>query len=146
MLRHAHDKCTRADTITSLPATVPRPDIDVQLRKVEAVVAEQGKTERAVANAGWLLEARHQSFHKSTAESAEEAFQSPSAAATQAVLERHKDELKAVRFITKFDAAKCHELVYNLMNAAGHPIAKWTTSRKQVDGARARVYTLQLDV
>ncbi|KAJ4456108.1 putative Origin of replication binding protein [Paratrimastix pyriformis] len=168
MLRHAHDKCTRADTITSLPATVPRPDIDVQLRKVEAVVAEQGKTERAVANAGLATRGAASIIpqidrrivltvakevidtvraHDSTLVfSAEEAFQSPSAAATQAVLERHKDELKAVRFITKFDAAKCHELVYNLMNAAGHPIAKWTTSRKQVDGARARVYTLQLDV
>ncbi|KAJ4458707.1 putative Origin of replication binding protein [Paratrimastix pyriformis] len=146
LLRHAHDKCTRAETITTLPVTIQRPNIDVQLKKVEAAVKEQGKTERTVARAGLqtrgaasiipqidrsvVLTIAKEVIDTARATdttlvfSKDETFQSESATAVQAVLEAHKDELKATHVVGNFDSNKCHEIVYNLMNNAGHPIAK----------------------
>ncbi|KAJ4457045.1 hypothetical protein PAPYR_7553 [Paratrimastix pyriformis] len=118
LLRNVHDKCTGSETIATLPADVPRPDINAQIKKVSAVITEQGRTEKAVAR---------------------------SAEAVIRILESHKEELKTTHVVSRFDTSKAHEMVYNLMLTAGHQITKWTSVQKRVHGERARVYTLNLD-
>ncbi|KAJ4452666.1 hypothetical protein PAPYR_13113 [Paratrimastix pyriformis] len=163
LLRNVHDKCTGAETIATLPAEVPRPDINAQIKKVSAVIAEQGRTEKAIARSG--LQTRGAASvvpqidrsivlriakevmdtaqrHGTTLEfSSDEAARSTSADEVIRILEAHKEELKTTHVVSRFDVTKAHEMVYNLMLNAGHQIAKWTSARKQVDGQRYRVAT-----
>ncbi|KAJ4455527.1 hypothetical protein PAPYR_9517 [Paratrimastix pyriformis] len=146
LLRNVHDKCTGAETIATLPAEVPRPDINAQIKKVSAVIAEQASVVPQIDRSIVLRIAKEvmdtAQRHGTTLEfSSDEAARSTSADEVIRILEAHKEELKTTHVVSRFDVTKAHEMVYNLMLNAGHQIAKWTSARKQVDGQRYRVAT-----
>ncbi|KAJ4454294.1 hypothetical protein PAPYR_11052 [Paratrimastix pyriformis] len=166
MLRHAHDKCTGAATVTTLPEGT-RPDIGRQIQTVAGRTIEAVNGEGAAQAAGFItigqrsvvpqltravdLEiaeriieiGREKGMTLTFSQSKE--LQNAAANAALEYLETRKDDLKRLHIISRWDRRNAHHTIVSVLERVGHPVSKPKPERKRVGGELVRFYTVDLE-